>query len=99
VPTTFFKLVVTLDDSKDRLLALAFTQTPKKMPKPGSFAGFDPGGFERDQVKITDLEQLTGLNFGELSRYDPLLNEPIPFAAGKKVQGRTLEIAEDIFFG
>lgn len=96
VPDTFYKLVVTRNESGDGLLALAFKKKCLTMPKPGSFKGFSPGDFKTDQIKVSDLETLTGLDFGVLSGVDPLKDLPLDFGDGKDVPGLRLERFADV---
>ncbi|MCB1129726.1 MAG: DNA/RNA non-specific endonuclease [Verrucomicrobiae bacterium] len=96
VPDSFYKLVVTRNETGDALLALAFRKKCLNMPKPGSFEGFSPGNFATDQIRISDLEELTGLNFGKLSDFDPLKDIPLGFAEGDDVPKLILERWEDV---
>ncbi len=96
VPDSFYKLVVTRNVANDALLALAFRKKCLTMPRPDSFAGFDAGDFKTDQIRVADLEKLTGLKFANLAECDPMKDEVMNFAADGDVQGNVLETFEDV---
>lgn len=57
---------------------------------------FDPGPFDLRQVKISRIEEITGLNFGALRSSDPLARESSVFETG--ASDRRLHSAADIRF-
>jgi endonuclease G len=78
VPAEFWKIIVLrADDGEPRALAFRLSQAEqianlarerRRQPSPAdAFAGYEPF-----QVRITDLETETGLDFGPLRDWDPL---------------------------
>lgn len=86
VPEEFYKVVVVVDDALNQLSATAFRQSQADlMPTPERItpeAPFDPGRFVVDQITLSELEEITGLNFGRLKHFDALAAHPIPESAG-----------------
>jgi len=73
LPREFYKVVVFENDqSKPRALAFILSQASliKDLPQ----EEFEVGPYEPFQVKITELEAKTKLNFGNLRNFDPLEN-------------------------
>lgn len=70
IPADFWKVVVMV--KKDGLMsATAYLQTQEDMLKNLEFVY---GQYETYQVPISKIEELTGLDFGKLSNFDPLAN-------------------------
>ena len=68
IPRDFWKVVVIV--KKDgKLSATAYLQTQEDMIQGLEFAY---GEYETYQVPVTKIEELTGLKFGDLPKYDPL---------------------------
>lgn len=68
IPRDFWKVVVVV--KKDgKLSATAYLQTQEDMIRGLEFAY---GQYETYQVPVTKIEELTGLRFGDLPKYDPL---------------------------
>ena len=85
IPAEFWKVVVTLKDD-DEVSATAYLQTQKNLIGDLEFAY---GKYKTYQVPVFKIEHLTGLNFGNLQKHDPIAD--IEAAAG-----RIIERAEDI---
>lgn len=100
VPRLFYKLVVAVKEAGDGFLAAAFVQSQEDvMPVEGAFPAFDPGPFTPYQVKVSKLEDLTGLDFG-LQEADVLTerDDLEPFGA-TGLPGLPLRRPEQIIFG
>lgn len=78
IPRDFRKVVVMVKED-GKLSATAYLQTQADMITNLEFAF---GAYETYQVPITKIEELTGLKFGELSKYDPIAKIE---AAGLKI--------------
>jgi endonuclease G len=89
LPMEFYKVIVTTREAGG-LLALAFVQSQEGHLRPelrakyeegfvAPFADFDPGEFATYQVKVSQVEAETGLDFGNLRDFDPLEGTPTPF--------------------
>ncbi|WP_271948284.1 DNA/RNA non-specific endonuclease [Ruegeria faecimaris] len=85
VPLKFFKLVTMLaeEDGSEGILRLHSTayvlsqveviqQMLSNQGSVESVGGFEFGAYKTFQIRVRDLEKLTGLNFGPLSDADPL---------------------------
>lgn len=70
IPAEFWKVVVIVKPDRE-LSATAYLQTQKNMIENLEFAY---GEYETYQIPIAKIEQITGLDFGELSNYDPIAN-------------------------
>lgn len=68
IPAEFWKVVVMVK-ADQTLSATAYLQTQKNLITDLEFAY---GAYETYQVPVTQIEALTGLKFGELSRHDPM---------------------------
>jgi endonuclease G len=87
VPVEFYKVIVVVDDALNQLSVTAFCQSqinvmPKQEGVPTPEAGFDPGHFSVDQITLAELEQMTGLEFGQLKDFDVLAAHPVPESTG-----------------
>ena len=76
-------MVVVVDDTKGRLSVTAFrmNQSDVMPPLPGvpePRAPFDPGRFSVDQITLSELEERSGLDFGNLKDFDVMASQPIP---------------------
>ncbi|MGE6414180.1 DNA/RNA non-specific endonuclease [Planococcus kocurii] len=69
IPSQFWKVAVMVKDDTE-LSATAYVQTQEDLI--GGNLEFVYGKFETYQVPIEQIEKLTGLNFGELQKADPL---------------------------
>ncbi|MDJ0332595.1 DNA/RNA non-specific endonuclease [Planococcus sp. S3-L1] len=69
IPSQFWKVAVIVKDDTE-LSATAYVQTQEDLI--GGNLEFVYGKFETYQVPIEQIEKLTGLNFGELQKADPL---------------------------
>jgi endonuclease G len=85
IPAEFWKVVVMVKDDGS-LSATAYLQTQKNLIEDLEFAY---GKYRTYQVPIAKIEQLAGLDFGELRKYDPI-------AHIEATVGRVIERAEDI---
>jgi len=85
IPAEFWKVVVMVKDNGD-LSATAYLQTQKNLIDNLEFAY---GEYQTYQVPVVKIEQLTGLNFGNLCGHDPIANI-------EAAVGRTILSAEDI---
>ena len=79
VPAEFWKVIVLrADDGEPRALAFRLSQAEqiadlareRRQRQPSGADAFT--GYEPFQVRVTDLEDATGLNFGPLRDWDPL---------------------------
>lgn len=87
IPAEFWKVVVmVITGSQDRLSATAYLQTQKNLIDDLEFAY---GKCKSYQVPIKKIENLTGLDFGELGSHDPMANI-------ESVIGRAIERPSDI---
>ena len=68
IPAEFWKVVVMVK-ADQTLSATAYLQTQKNLITDLEFAY---GAYETYQVPVTQIEALTGLNFGDLSHHDPM---------------------------
>lgn len=68
IPAEFWKVAVMVRED-GQLSATAYLQTQRDMIKGLEFVY---GAYETYQLPIRRIEELTGLDFGELSRYDPI---------------------------
>ena len=83
VSVAFHKVIVVVDDVKGRLSVTAFQMDQTKVipPLPGvpaPRAPFDPGRFSLDQITLSDLEERSGLDFGQLKDFNVLAAQPVP---------------------
>lgn len=85
IPAEFWKVVVMVKDG-GALSATAYLQTQKNLIEDLEFAY---GKYRTYQVPVANIEQLTGLDFGELRKHDPI-------ARIEATVGRAIERAEDI---
>jgi endonuclease G, mitochondrial len=85
IPAEFWKVVVMVKD-EGKLSATAYLQTQKNLIDNLEFAY---GSYKTYQVPIATIEELTGLDFGNLRSCDPL-------ATIESIAGRVIERAEDI---
>uniref|UniRef100_UPI003F4FC815 DNA/RNA non-specific endonuclease n=1 Tax=Bacillus pumilus TaxID=1408 RepID=UPI003F4FC815 len=87
IPEEFWKVAVMVKDDGE-LSATAYLMSQKQLISQLEAAGF--GAFRTFQVKVSMIEALTGLNFGDLRNHDPLeLSESTTL-------GQLLERVEDI---
>lgn len=87
IPEEFWKVAVMVRDDGE-LSATAYLMSQKQLISHLEAAGF--GAFRTFQVKVSMIEALTGLNFGDLRNHDPLeLSESTTL-------GQLLERVEDI---
>lgn len=70
IPAEFWKVVVMVKDDGN-MSATAYLQTQKNMIENLEFAY---GEYKTYQVPVARIEEITGLDFGELSKYDPIAN-------------------------
>ena len=70
IPAEFWKVVVMVKDDGN-MSATAYLQTQKNMIDNLEFAY---GEYETYQVSIAKIEEITGLDFGNLTKYDPIAN-------------------------
>ena len=70
IPAEFWKVAVMIKDD-GKMSATAYLQTQKNMIENLEFAY---GEYKTYQVPIARIEEITGLDFGELSKCDPLAN-------------------------
>jgi len=68
IPAEFWKVVVMIKDN-GKMSATAYLQTQKNMVENLEFAY---GEYKTYQVPVARIEEITGLDFGELSKYDPI---------------------------
>ena len=78
--------VVVMVKDGGALSATAYLQTQKNLIEDLEFAY---GKYRTYQVPVANIEQLTGLDFGELRKHDPI-------ARIEATVGRVIERAEDI---
>jgi endonuclease G len=69
LPLAYWKVAVMIHDQRDALTATAYIVSQKDLL---SRLEFVFGQFKTYQVSITELEQRTNLDFGDLKRFDPL---------------------------
>lgn len=70
IPAEFWKVAVMIKDD-GKMSATAYLQTQKNMIENLEFAY---GEYKTYQVPVARIEEITGLDFGELSQYDPIAN-------------------------
>lgn len=70
IPADFWKVVTVVKDD-GTLSATAYIQTQENMIDDLEFAY---GAYETYQVPVRKIEEITGLDFGDLSKYDPIAN-------------------------
>ncbi|WP_036729192.1 DNA/RNA non-specific endonuclease [Peptoniphilus mikwangii] len=70
IPAEFWKVAVMIKDNGE-MSATAYLQTQKNMIENLEFAY---GEYKTYQVPVARIEEITGLDFGELSKYDPIAN-------------------------
>ena len=70
IPAEFWKVVVMVKED-GKISATAYLQTQKNMIENLEFAY---GEYKTYQVPIRNIEKLTGLDFGNLSKFDPMAN-------------------------
>lgn len=70
IPAEFWKVVVMVKDN-GKMSATAYLQTQKNMIENLEFAY---GEYKTYQIPISRIEEITGLDFGELSQWDPIAN-------------------------
>lgn len=85
IPAEFWKVVAMVRDNGE-MSATAYIQTQKNLIDNLEFAY---GAYRTYQVPVATIEDLTGLDFGDLRRYDPLANI-------ESIAGRVIERTEDI---
>ncbi|HEY0764466.1 MAG TPA: DNA/RNA non-specific endonuclease [Pyrinomonadaceae bacterium] len=73
LPREFYKVVV-FENDQGKPRALAFILSQASLIKDLPQEEFEVGPYEPFQVKITELEAKTKLNFGNLRNFDPLEN-------------------------
>ena len=71
------------NSAKGQLSVTAFQmdQSCAMPPRPEAAeprAPFDPGRFSVDQITLSDLEELSGLDFDKLKDFDVLAAQPVP---------------------
>lgn len=70
IPAEFWKVVVMVKENGE-LSATAYLQSQKNMITDLEFAY---GEYKTYQVPIINIEKITGLNFGNLNKFDPIAN-------------------------
>lgn len=70
IPAEFWKVVVMVKEDGN-ISATAYLQTQKNMIENLEFAY---GEYKTYQVPVRNIEKLTGLDFGNLSKFDPMAN-------------------------
>ncbi|MDO4792835.1 MAG: DNA/RNA non-specific endonuclease [Filifactor alocis] len=70
IPAEFWKVAVMVKDNGE-MSATAYLQTQKNMIENLEFAY---GEYKTYQIPVSRVEEITGLDFGELSKYDPIAN-------------------------
>ena len=70
IPAEFWKVVVMVKEDGN-ISATAYLQTQKNMIENLEFAY---GEYKTYQVPVRNIERLTGLDFGNLSKFDPMAN-------------------------
>lgn len=78
IPADFWKIAVMVKDDGN-LSATAYLQTQRSLIMDFEFAF---GSYKTYQVAITNIENLTGLDFGDLRNHDPFILNQI-FVAGR----------------
>lgn len=68
IPAEYWKVVVMVK-TNDAMSATAYLQTQKDLLRDPEFTY---GSYKTYQVSIANIENLTGLNFGDLRSYEPL---------------------------
>lgn len=81
IPAEFWKIVVMVK-TDGKLSATAYLQTQKNMIDNLEFAY---GEYKTYQVPVSQIEQITGLDFGELQKFDPIANIE---SAGLIIEGK-----------
>ncbi|MDO5095425.1 MAG: DNA/RNA non-specific endonuclease [Peptostreptococcaceae bacterium] len=81
IPAEFWKVVVMVK-TDGKLSATAYLQTQKNMIDNLEFAY---GEYKTYQVPVSQIEQITGLDFGELRKFDPIANNE---SAGLIIEGK-----------
>lgn len=69
LPQSYWKVVAMIHDERDELTATAYVVSQRSLLSDLEFVF---GQFRTYQVPIADIERRTGLDFGDLKRYDPL---------------------------
>ena len=80
IPAEFWKVAVMVKDD-GKMSATAYLQTQKNMIENLEFAY---GEYKTYQVPITSIEEITGLDFGPLSEFDPVARIE---SAGRVIEG------------
>ena len=70
IPAEFWKIAVMIKDD-GKMSATAYLQTQKNMIENLEFAY---GEYKTYQVPVSRIEEITGLDFGNLSKCDPIAN-------------------------
>jgi DNA/RNA endonuclease G (NUC1) len=90
IPAEFWKVAVMVKED-GQLSATAYLQTQKNLLVSLAFAF---GEYKTYQVPVSQIEALTGLDFGDLRTHDPLTNGVAAAASGVRI----VNSAEDIRF-
>ena len=70
IPSEFWKVVTIVKNDDNSISSTAYLQTQKQLIEDLKFVF---GEYKTYQVRITKIESLTGLDFGNLRNFDPLL--------------------------
>jgi hypothetical protein len=78
-------VVVVVDADTGKLSVCAFTMDQRNVLPPAGIVlapgmPFSPGPFAVDQLTIVELSAMTGLDFGDLARFDSLAAQSVPAA-------------------
>lgn len=73
IPLRFWKVIAFVHDDTKKLTATGYVMSQEAFLAPEEFVF---GEFETFQVPVKEIEALTGLSFGKLSRSDPLRRRP-----------------------
>lgn len=82
IPLRFWKVIAFVHDDTKKLTATGYVMSQESFLAPEEFIF---GEFETSQRPIKEIEDLTGLSFGALSKADPLRRRregPAPPLAG-----------------
>ena len=69
IPSEFWKVVTIVKNDDNSISSTAYLQTQKQLIEDLKFVF---GEYKTYQVRITKIESLTGLDFGNLRNFDPL---------------------------
>ncbi|MBP0482217.1 DNA/RNA non-specific endonuclease [Sagittula salina] len=76
IPESFWKVAVMINDDTGALSATGYLLTQGDMIRSLTEAAFVLGEYRTYQMKVSEIEAFTGLDFGPLRTHDPLRAEP-----------------------